>query len=203
MSTAPAWYVRRAIPWPPIWGGLLLGALMVVATHRWESVTGGALPAVALLAAAGVAFVHDEPALAVTSVAPRGARWAATGRSVAALLPVAAGLALVTLAPGEVRAPEWALVIGGLSATALMVAGAASSRGIASPGAAVAGLVVLAGLVPLTVGPLLDLPAVYPSPGLTSEVTTFWTVVGASALFLALVGPRLARLRPPLAHRGR
>lgn len=191
--TTSAWYLRRAVPWPSMLGGLVVGAVLVVAVHRWESAAGAALPVIALLAAAGAAFGYDEPALAVADVTPRGARWAPASRYGAGLVPPAAGLGLLLLAPGEVDASNWALVIAGIGAAGLMLAGVASARQVARPGAAVAGLVVFAGLAPLATGPMLDLPALYPAPDLSQAVTTFWVLLAATALAGSLVGPRLVR----------
>lgn len=193
MTTMPAWYLRRALPWPSLLGGLVVGTVLLLAVHRWESATGAALPVIALLAAAGAAFGYDEPALAVTGVTPRGARWAPASRYVAGLVPPLAGLGLLMLAPGEVDVAGWALVVAGIGAAVLMLAGVASARQVARPGAAVAGLVVLAGLAPLAMGPMLDLPSVYPAPALTPGVTVFWVVLAAGAVAGSLLGPRVLR----------
>lgn len=188
-----AWYLRRALPWPSLLGGLVVGVVLVLAVHRWEGASGAALPVIALLGAAGAAFGYDEPALAVTDVTPRGTRWAPAGRYVAGLVPPSAGLGLLVLAPGQVDLADWALVVAGIGAVVLMLAGVASARQVPRPGAAVAGVVVLAGLAPLAVGPMLDLPAVYPAPGLSAAVTASWVVVAAGAVAGSLVAPRLVR----------
>lgn len=181
---APGWYLQRAVPWPVVLGGVGLGALPVAAGHRWDSLTGPVLPLVVVLAAAGAAFVHDEPAVAVTCVTPRGGRWAPALRSVAGVLPLLVGLGLLLLAPGELSAGSWGLVVLGLGSLVLMLTLLASSRQRPRPGSAVAGTVVVLGLVPLTMGPFLDLPAVYPSPGLSDTMTTLW----AGAAVVGLVG---------------
>lgn len=191
--TLSLWYLRRAVPWSALLGGLVAAGVLVALVHRWEDATGAALPVVALLAAAGAAFAHDEPAVAVTGVTPRGGRWAPNLRYAAALAPPVVGLGLLVAAPGTLDRSDWALVVAGLAGTATALAGLASLRHVPRPGAAVAGLVVFLGLTPLAMGPFLDLPELFPSPGLTDGVTTSWAAVVAAAVVAVLVGPRVAR----------
>ena len=177
----------------PLLGGLVAAGVLVAVVHRWEQGTGAALPVVALLAAAGAAFAHDEAAVAVTGVTPRGGRWAPALRYAAASVPPVLGLALLVAAPGDLDRPGWALVVAGLAGTATALAGLASLRQVQRPGAAAAGVVVFLGLTPLAMGPFLDLPDLFPSPVLTDGVTAFWAVVGAVAAATVLAGPRLVR----------
>lgn len=177
------WTLRHAVPWPSLGVGLGMGAVLVAAGHRWDSVTGLALPLVVLLAAAGSAFVHDDPARTVTAVTPRGGRWAPGLRLLAGWVPACAAALLVALAPGEASRGWW-LVVGACTSLALVLATAASRRQVTRPGSAVAGAVVLLGLTPLTVGPMLDLPDVYPGPALTHTATWTWTLVLSVSLLL-------------------
>lgn len=108
-------------------------------------------------------------------------------------MPLVAGLVLLLLAPGEVDASSWALVVAGIGAAGSSIAGVASARQVPRPGATVAGLVVFVGLAPLAMGPMLALPALYPSPDLSGAVTTFWVLLAVIALAGSPVGPRLVR----------
>lgn len=181
------WFARRAVPWTNVVAGLAVGSVLVAAGHRWESVTGPALPLVALLAAAGSAFVQDDPSRAVDAVTPRGARWAPGRRLVAGWVPGLAAVALVSLAPGS-SSRGWWLVVAAATSLALALAVAGAVRQVARPGAAVAGAVVLLGLVPMTVGPFLQLPALYPQPDLSDTGTWTWlALLVASTLLTALL----------------
>jgi uncharacterized OsmC-like protein len=188
-----AFYLRRAIPWAAVAACLALAGTLVAAAHQWDSFR-GLLPVVVALAAAAAAFVYDDPAVAVTSTTPRGSRWAPGTRLLVGIGATVAGLGLVLAVPGDPRPSPWALVTAGLAGLALLAAAQASARQHARPGAGVAGVVVFAALVPLVMGPLLDLPAVYPDPDLTTGATLAWSAAVAVAV-LGLTG-RLLRHRP-------
>ena len=104
----------------------------------------------------------------------------------------------VALAPG---APSrgWWLVVAAATAVALALATAAAARQHARPGAAVAGAVVLVGLVPLTVGPFLQLPDLYPQPDLTGTGTRTWLLLllASSVATASLLVVHPHRLRRP------
>lgn len=180
------WYLGRAVPWATLLGCLAAGAALVAALHLWESFAALGLPLVALVSVSAAAFLLDEPAVAVTTVAPRGARWALAGRSAVAVVPLAGGAALLLAAPEGVRgdAAGWLLVLAGLVAVVLLLTLAGARRQVPRPGATVASGVILLGMTPLVVGMFLDWRSPYPMPDLSRELQVFWT----SALVVGLVG---------------
>ncbi|HYG94385.1 MAG TPA: hypothetical protein VD859_12425 [Nocardioides sp.] len=191
------WYLRRAVPWTALLGGPALGSALVLLVHRWESLAGLVLPLVAVVAAAAAAFALDEPSAAVTTVTPRGRRWAHTARAVAALVPLGAGAALLLAAPATLRGDlsDWLLTLAGLGALVLCLGLSAAVRQHPGAGGAIAAAVVLAGLTPLVLGVLLDLDPPYPLPQLSDGLRAMWGVaflggVAGSARLLVAAGPR-------------
>jgi len=156
-----------------------------VLVARWESLAGLGLPLVALLAAAAVAFVFDDAAAAVTSVAPRGARWARGARAAVAVVPLALATAVLSGVPRDLRGDrtDWVLVVAALGAVVLAAALVGAARQVPRPGGPLAPAVVLAGMAPLVVGLFLDLRSPYPVPGLTADLRLFWSAaLGAGVL---------------------
>ena len=163
------WYLRRAVAWPLVVGWSVAGAasaLMVLAWHSWAPV-GLPLASVATVAAASFAF--DDPALAVTAQAPRGA-WACRLRATVAVAPPFVAWCVIATLPAELRGSigDWGLVIGGLAGAAVGVALAASALLVTRPGAEVAAAVVLCGLAPLVAGSLIEIGQAYPQPRLSA-----------------------------------
>lgn len=175
-----AWYLRRAVPWTVLLGSLAVGSVLVAAAHRWESFTGLGQPLTALLACGATALVLDESALAVTAVTPRS-RWAVTGRLSTAVVPLAAGLALLAAAPGPLQTADWALVLAGAGGVALALALGATRRQVSAAGAAVMSTVVLIGIAPMVIGMFFDLRSPYPLPELDTDLRVFWASLGALA----------------------
>lgn len=190
------WFVRRAVPWTSVVPGLAAGAVLVAAGHRWDSLSAPALPLVVLLAAAGSAFVQDDQARSVVAVTPRGARWAPARRLAVGWAPGLVAAALVALAPGAFGR-GWSLVVAATIALTLALALVGAAQQVARPGAAVAGAVVLLGLVPVTVGPFLQLPDLYPHPDLTAAATRTWLALllasSAATAWLLIAHPHSLR----------
>lgn len=197
------WYLRRAVPWAALLGCLLAGAVLVGLARRWDSVIGLALPLAALLAVSATAFVYDEPAVAVTTVTPRGRRWAVLARLGAGGAVLALGLGLLLAVPGPVDGPGWGLLLAGAGGTVLLIALAGSRRQLPRPGATIASVVVLLGMAPLVLGTFLDLGSPYPMPELTDRLTALWVGTGTVAwLGIALLLSRpLGKRRTPGAAR--
>ena len=194
------WYLRRAVPWAALLGGLVAAAGLVGLTRAWEGFTGLGLPLAALLAASCAAFVFDEPAVAVTAVTPRGSRWGRSARLALAGLPVLAGSALLAAAPGDTDLAGWTVVVLGLGGTVALLALAGSVRQLARPGSAVASAAVLLGMTPIVLGLFLDFRSPYPLPPLTDGLTAFWG--SASTISVLACAVLLSRpLRPPTSRR--
>lgn len=193
MPTPSAWYLRRVPPWAAMLSGLAVAVPLLLAAHRWDGMTAAALPAIALLGSVGAAFVHDDPALPVAGVTPRGTRWAPAHRYAAGLLPPVGALALLLMAPGAVDGLGWAVVVAGIATVVLVLATLLSLRQVPRPGAAVAGAAALLGLAPLTVGPMLDLPDVYPAPDLGPSAAAGWAALTVGSLTALALGRRAAR----------
>ena len=207
------WYLGRAVPWTTLLGCLTVGGALTVTTHRWESVAGLGLPLVALVSASAAAFLLDEPAVAVTTVAARGGRWATSARLAVGLVPLAAGAALLLAAPDQVRGDGtgWVLVLAGLLAVVLLLTLVGARRQVPRPGATVASAVVLLGMAPMVLGMFLDWRSPYPMPDLSHELQVFWTGALAAGLLgcgVLVLSPASApgarrRRRPPLPRRPR
>ena len=86
-----SWYLRRAIPWPLVLGWTAASAACVLSVLAWQSWAAVGLPLAAVAAAAAAGFSFDDPALAVTAPAPRGA-WARRRRAGIAVVPTSARL---------------------------------------------------------------------------------------------------------------
>ena len=197
------WHVRRAVPWLSI--GICLGtAALGVALVSWqERMAFVVLPLVALLTAAGVAFVLDDPAGDVTRVTLRGSRWVPANRLSVAVLVAGAGVGLTALAPGEVGGlAGWPLVVVALAMASAAVAAWCVRRHRHSPGAGVASALVLLGLVPFAAARLFGSAWPYPSPTLSDAARDRWLVV-ALAAGVALVWVALRPLpRRTIGRRG-
>lgn len=192
----PLWYLRRAVPWTSLVGCLAVAAGLSAVVRLWDVADGLAVLAAVLVAAAAAAFVHDEPALAVTTVAPRGGRWAAAWRSAAIVVPLATCVALGLVVRSEIEVGDWALVAAGTGAAVAFVALLASRRRVPRVGGAIASLVVLLGIAPLVLEQMVGLRLPYPSPGLTDGLTVAWAAVAGVAtvgLVVATVGPEVRR----------
>lgn len=184
------WYLRRAISWPPVTGCVAVATLLVAAVHRWPSIAGVGLPLAAVTVVAAACLLFDEPAVAVSAVTPRGRRWAPALRSVSAVLVLAVGIALLSTIPADVAGDlsDWVLVLGGLTAVALLVVVSRAQGQVAQPGAGVASVVVLVGLTPLVIGLMLDWRSPYPPPpGLSDGLRTLWAG-GAAVGMLGVLG---------------
>jgi hypothetical protein len=176
-------------------GCVAAATVLVAAVHRWPSIASLGLPLAAFTVVAATCLLFDEPAVAVSSVTPRGRRWAPALRSAVGAIALALGVALLATIPADVAGDlgDWAAVLAGLTAAALFAVLVASRRQVAQPGASVASLVVLGGLAPLVVALMLDWRSPYPSPGLSGGLRMFWAsaaAVGAAGLLWLLATRR-------------
>ena len=183
------WYLRRALPWRVLAGGLLIAGALLLAAHRWESLAAFCIT-VAVLAVAGVAgFVHDEPALALARVTPRGTRWVGARRLAVGAAVAGVGAAGLRWAPTEIEVGDWALVLAGVAAVAVAASAVLSRREQTQPGGLVATVIVLAGLTPLVLGAVTEV-SVYPAPDLTDTQLVAWSAVLVLALATVLASAR-------------
>jgi hypothetical protein len=191
------WYLRRAIPGPPVAGCVAGATVLVAAVHRWPSIASLGLPLAGLTVVAAACLLFDEPAVAVSAVTPRGRRWAPALRSAVAALLLAVGIALLATLPANVAGEhsDWVLVLAGLTAVALLVVLSRARGQVAQPGAGVASAVVLGGLTPLVLGLMLDWRSPYPPPpGLSDGLRMFWAG-GAALATCGVFGLLAARRR--------
>jgi hypothetical protein len=184
------WYLRRAVAWPLVVGWSVAGAACALTALIWDGWAPLGLPLATVAAVAAASFAFDDPALAVTAQAPRGA-WACRRRVTVAVAPPIVAWCLIAALPAELRGSigDWALVIGGLAGAAIGVALAASALLVARPGAEVAAAAVLCGLAPLVVGSLMDVGQAYPQPRLSAGWRILWidlAVVGAGLVAFGL-----------------
>ncbi len=198
----PGWYARRAAPWTALLAGLTILLVVLVAVHRWEGTAGLLLPLGVAVSAAACGFLFDEDALPVTTVTPRGTRWAWAVRLAGAALPLGAWAAAVSVLPSEVLVDTGGWVLVGTAAGMLAAgcASAASRLGARRPGGAVASGVALLVTLPLVIGGFLDWGQVFPFGPFPSWVVALWTAVGLVGLTLLIVSasPRTrSRPRPP------
>ena len=182
------WYLRRAIPWPPVAVCVAAAVALVAAAHVSPATADLVLPLAALVAVAATCFLFDEPAVAVTAVAPRSGRWALALRASTAALPLGAGLALLLTAPADARGDrsDWALVVAGLAGTVMPAVLVGARRQLPRPGAPLASVVILGGLAPLVLGPFLHLRSPYPQPELSDALRTIWAAAAGTGLAGAL-----------------
>jgi hypothetical protein len=180
------WYLRRAISWPLLLGWTAASAACTLAALAWHRWAGLGLPLATVAAVAAASFAFDDPALAVTAVAPRGP-WARRRRAGVAVVPPLLVWGVIVALPVEDRGSlgDWALTIGGLGVAAVGACLAAGSLPVARPGPEVAAAVVLGGLAPLVAGRLIEMGVAYPQPQLSAGWRALW-------LSLAVVGAGLA-----------
>ena len=194
------WYLRRAIPWPPVAVCVAAAVALVAVVHASPAIADLGLPLAALIAVAATCFLFDEPAVAVTAVTARSGRWALALRASVAALPLGAGLALLLTAPADVRGDrgDWALVLAGLAATVMLIALARARRHLPQPSSPLASLVVLCGLAPLVAGPFLQWRSPYPQPELSDAWRVFWMgAVGTGAIGALAVAANARWARVP------
>ena len=182
------WYLRRAIPWPPVAVCVAAAVALVAAAHVSPATADLVLPLAALVAVAATCFLFDEPAVAVTAVTARSGRWTLALRASVAALPLGAGLALLLTAPADVRGDrgDWALVLAGLAAAVMLIALARARRQLPQPSSPLASLVVLCGLAPLVAGPFLQWRSPYPQPELSDAWRVFWAGAAGTGAIGAL-----------------
>lgn len=187
--TERGWYLSRAIPWVALLGCSAAAAAVAGLLDRWPSTALGLLPVLVACCAAGAAFLFDETALPVVEVTPRGALWRRTARLATSALPLCTWTVAIWWRPGDLPLDRSSWLLLGAAAIAVTAgaAGLASRHGITTPGAALAGVVVLAAVSPIVVTSFLGLDSVYPVGGFPAGVRTFWLVLGAVGL-LACVG---------------
>jgi hypothetical protein len=166
-------------------------AITALLLARWPDAAVVLAPALLACCAAAAAFVYDEDALPVVAVTPRGTRWRRANRLAAALVPLAVWAVVVALRPGDVPLARqgWWLVGG---AAVLLVAGSAalaSRRLVPAPGAALAPVVAVAVVAPVTFAGLFSWGTLYPIGDFPDPVRTVWLGValsGAAACAVAL-----------------
>jgi hypothetical protein len=166
-------------------------AITALLLARWPDAAVVLAPALLACCAAAAAFVYDEGALPVVAVTPRGTRWRRANRLAAALVPLAVWAVVVALRPGDVPLARqgWWLVGG---AAVLLVAGSAalaSRRLVPAPGAALAPVVAVAVVAPVTFAGLFSWGTLYPIGDFPDPVRTVWLGValsGAAACAAAL-----------------
>lgn len=187
------WYARRAVPWPAVGACLATTALGAGVTRWHEHLAALVLPLAALLAAAAAVFTLDDTAAPVTRVTPRGTRWSTTTRLLCAVVVAMLGLVAIACTPGStVRSFGWPLVVVSLSVTVLAVAAWLTRGRHPTPGAGVATVMVLLGLVPFPASTLLRWGWPYPDPALSGATTGVWSsllVITVAALGWAVLRP--------------
>lgn len=199
--TLRLWYAGRAIPWRSVSICLALAAAIIPLTSRRDSLASAALPLIALITAAAVAFVLDDPAAALTRVTPRGSRWSSTTRLTAAGLVTLAGVGILAAGPGDIGGLSgWPTVVPAMALAAIALAALRVRAHHATPGAAIASALVLLGLVPYAVQALFRAWP-YPNPELSPELRDRWLVTAAVATLI--VSWTLLRPLPRPRSRGR
>lgn len=188
------WHLRRGLPWGALLGCLVAAGGVVGLVHWSHAFAVVGVPVAFASTAAAAAFVLDEPALAATSVTPRGAA-VRVARSLVVLLPIAIGTVWTTTLPDPVRPDrsDALLVMVALATGALLLALAGNRRQLPRPGAAIASAVVLAGLAPLPLGLIVGFGPPYPLPDLSTGARAFWAggaLVGALGTAALLAVPR-------------
>ena len=187
------WHARWAVSWHAIvacLAGAALGAALISWQQRMASVV---LPLIALLTAAGTAFVLDDTAGDVTRVTARGSRWATVNRLAAAGGVALVGVGFIALALGDMGGLHgWTVVITALALAAVAIAAWRVRRHQCTPGSTVASALVLLGLVPFVASRLFSGAWPYPSPVLEHPARDRWLVVAT----VATVALAWAVLRP-------
>lgn len=185
------WYLRRAISWSLLLGWTTASAACALAALAWHGWAGLGLPLATIAAVAAASFAFDDPALAVTAQAPRGA-WARRRRASVAVVPPLLAWSVIACLPVELRGSlrDWAVVIAGLAGVAVGTALAASSLLVTRPGAEIASAVVLAGIAPLVAERLIAIGQAYPQPTLSPGWRTLWMTLALAGAGLATLGLR-------------
>ena len=185
------WYLRRAVAWPLVLGWSIAGAACALIVPFWHSWAQLGLPLATVAAVAAASFAFDDPALAVTAQAPRGA-WACRRRAMVAVAPPLVAWCLIASLPVELRGSigDWGLVIGGLAGAAVGFALVASALLVTRPGAEIAAAVVLGGLAPLVAGSLVEIGQAYPQPRLSAGWRILWIDLAVLGAALAAFGLR-------------
>jgi hypothetical protein len=196
--------VLRAGAWPAVAG--VSGVAVVVGG------CGAAFPAAATmlfpicfaLLAAAAAFTLDEPASLVVEVTPTGPVRRTAIRSLALLVPLAAGAVLMLAAAMRGLALPWTgagLALAGNVLLGFAAACVARTR-TGEPGAAAGVAVVLVLMAPSLVPQVARWVRTFPAPGAggPSSDPVWWTVLAVCVLAIAIsTGGRGPRWR---AHRG-
>jgi hypothetical protein len=196
--------VLRAGAWPAVAG--VSGVAVVVGG------CGAAFPAAATmlfpicfaLLAAAAAFTLDEPASLVVDVTPTGSVRRTAIRSLALLVPLAAGAVLMLAAAMRGLALPWTgagLALAGNVLLGFAAACVARTR-TGEPGAAVGVAVVLVLMAPSLVPTVARWVHTFPAPGVggPSSDHVWWTVLAVCVLAIAIsTSGRVPRWR---AHRG-
>lgn len=187
------WHARWAVPWHAIAACLAVAALGAALTSWQQRMAYVVLPLIALLTAAGVAFVLDDPAGDVTRVTARGSHWATVNRLAVAAVVALVGFGFITLALGEIGGLHgWPVVLTALALAAIAIAAWRVRRHQRTPGSAVASALVLLGLVPFVASRLFSGAWPYPSPVLEDAARDRWLVLAA----VAAIALAWAVLRP-------
>jgi hypothetical protein len=188
------WYAGRAVPWAALLACAALAAALTGAMNLWEQMAAALLPLAVVATAAAAGFLFDDHAVAVTSVTPRGRRWAPVTRLALAAVPVAVWLLLLPLLPGSVPLDTagWWLIGAGACLLAAGVAGLAARGHQSRPGGMVATMLALLAIVPMVVGPFLDWEPVFPIGDFPGWAFGLWggiAAVGAAMCAIAVLAP--------------
>jgi hypothetical protein len=206
---------RGRTPWPLATTAVAISALVLVASVLPSA--GVVLPFVGRIAelalAGAAAYLVDDAAAALTTVAPTGTwRRRAPGLATGAVLLGSAWIAVLLVLGWRDAAPSTlaaSIELVALGLVALAVAAALFRHGDAEPGARVAPLLVLLGVSLLILEGILRRPLLVPwdEPAATG-VLVAWTALGVLAVVVALwasrdpaagavPGRQRARRRPP------
>jgi hypothetical protein len=131
------------------------------------------------LLAAAAAFALDEPASQIVDVTPTGPVQRTAIRSLALLVPLAAGMVLILAGALHGMALPWAatgLALAGNLAFGFAVTCVARTR-TGQPGAEAAAVVVLILMTPTLLPPVARLVSTFPTPGGHSSNVLWWTVL--------------------------
>lgn len=182
------WYVRRGASWAPLLTCCGIALVAGGGGRHWPGAAVLAQPTALACCAAAAAFVFDEPAVAVVTVAPRGAWWRRSARLALVSLPLLAWVAALGLLPDSTptHRPSWLVAGVATTVVAAGVAALCARHQAAAPGAGIAAGVTGAVLTPVVVGPVAGWRPLLPLEAFPSWLMTLWCVV--AALGLVVVG---------------
>jgi hypothetical protein len=188
--------ISARTPWPTVWTALGAGGLVLLVAAAWP--TSAMLPFVGRIAgfalAGGAAYLLDDAAAQLTTVAPRGP-WRRRGPVLAAGIGLLAGAWLGVLAvlqwrdarPPVAESSAELLVMGlaGLAAAALLF-----RLGDHEPGVIVAPMVVVVGLGLTIVESVVGSPIFLADAKPTLARVVGWSAAGALAALMIVVAGR-------------